>query len=183
MNTTETAWDPRSSLAALSLLALLAGGGGMAASFLFLASPKALDVIAGASGFIAGAILAAAGLLSLSAQAGPSRASELAARGVRCFLGLLPAPISLLAWPVLYCVLFIYVIALMPWVLLGCAVAAWGGSRSVAENLCALLGWTRVRAVHAIVFVAQLATIAASWPLFRLLLHELESMGFKVGWS
>jgi hypothetical protein len=45
---------------------LFAGVSGMGISFLYLASASRLDVIAGAAGFIAGAILAAAGLLSIT---------------------------------------------------------------------------------------------------------------------
>jgi hypothetical protein len=54
------------SLAALAWGMLVAGAGGMAVSFAFLASANQLDVLAGAAGFIAGAILAAAGLLALT---------------------------------------------------------------------------------------------------------------------
>lgn len=50
----------------LAVLTLVAGAGGMAISFLFLASGHVLEVLAGAAGFIAGSILAAAGLLSIT---------------------------------------------------------------------------------------------------------------------
>jgi hypothetical protein len=51
---------------ALAVLTFLAGVSGMGISFLFLASAHPLDVIAGAAGFIAGSILAAGGLISIS---------------------------------------------------------------------------------------------------------------------
>jgi hypothetical protein len=51
----------------LASLALVGGTGGMAISFLFLASMNHLDVIAGGAGFVAGSILVAAGLLSIAA--------------------------------------------------------------------------------------------------------------------
>ncbi len=52
----------------LSSLTFAAGVGGMAVSFLFLASDHPLDVTAGAAGFIAGAVLLAAGLVSIAVQ-------------------------------------------------------------------------------------------------------------------
>jgi hypothetical protein len=50
----------------LATLALVAGTGGMTVSFFYLASSSRLDVLAGAAGFVAGAILDAAGLLALA---------------------------------------------------------------------------------------------------------------------
>jgi hypothetical protein len=50
----------------LAALTFAAGAGGMAVSFFFLASSHPLDVLAGAAGFVAGSVLAAAGLLSLA---------------------------------------------------------------------------------------------------------------------
>src|SRR3989442_14253900 len=73
-------------LVTLATLALLAGAGGMAVSFLFLASRSHLDVIAGAVGFIAGGGLVAAGRFF---PARPGRvpadrpAGKRAARGAR----------------------------------------------------------------------------------------------------
>lgn len=61
--------SPGKSIIVLARLTFVAGAGGMGISFLFLASAHQLDVMAGAAGFIAGAILAAAGLISLSALA------------------------------------------------------------------------------------------------------------------
>ncbi len=59
----------------LAWLTFLAGGAGMAISFLFLASAHPLDVLAGAAGFVAGAVLAAASLLALAVLSGaPSQA-------------------------------------------------------------------------------------------------------------
>jgi hypothetical protein len=59
----------------LAHLTLAAGVGGMAVSFFFLASASRLDVLAGTAGFIAGAILVAAGLLALSALSGSPAAA------------------------------------------------------------------------------------------------------------
>jgi len=50
----------------LSVLTVLAGGLGMAISFLFLGSNRQEDIAAGAAGFVAGAILIGSGLVSLS---------------------------------------------------------------------------------------------------------------------
>jgi hypothetical protein len=58
----------RAPLARLAALTFAAGAGGMAISFLFLASSHPLDVTAGAAGFIAGSVLVAAGLVSISIQ-------------------------------------------------------------------------------------------------------------------
>jgi hypothetical protein len=52
----------------LALITLIAGVSGMGISFLYLASAHHLDVMAGAAGFIAGSILTAAGLISISIQ-------------------------------------------------------------------------------------------------------------------
>src|SRR5438552_3894054 len=61
---------------ALAVMTFLAGASGMAVSFLFLASAHHLDVIAGAAGFIAGSILAAGGLISISVQKAPLQTGE-----------------------------------------------------------------------------------------------------------
>jgi hypothetical protein len=50
----------------LASFTFVAGVGGMAISFLFLASSHRLDVLAGAAGFIAGSILASGGLISIA---------------------------------------------------------------------------------------------------------------------
>src|SRR6516165_10534116 len=50
----------------LASFTFLAGVGGMAISFLFLASSHRLDVLAGAAGFIAGSILVSGGLISIA---------------------------------------------------------------------------------------------------------------------
>jgi hypothetical protein len=50
----------------LSSFTLLCGAGGMGISFLYLASASRLDVLAGVAGFVAGAVLVAAGLLSIA---------------------------------------------------------------------------------------------------------------------
>jgi hypothetical protein len=56
---------PRS-LFHLAALTYLTGAAGMVASFFYLASSSRLDVAAGAAGFVAGSVLAAAGLLSMT---------------------------------------------------------------------------------------------------------------------
>ncbi len=53
-------------VAVLASLVLAAGVGGMLVSFAPLASAEALDVVAGAAGFVAGAVLAGAGLVSIA---------------------------------------------------------------------------------------------------------------------
>jgi hypothetical protein len=60
----------------LAWLTFTAGVAGMGISFCFLASSHELDVRAGAAGFIAGAILAAAGLISISNLRQQARAGE-----------------------------------------------------------------------------------------------------------
>jgi hypothetical protein len=70
------------SLRLLSLLTFVAGAGGMALSYLFLASSHDLDVLAGAAGFVAGSVLAAAGLLAMALLARP--AASTAAREPDC---------------------------------------------------------------------------------------------------
>ena len=168
---------PTQSIVSLSTLTLAAGVGGMAFSFLYLASSNQLDVLAGGVGFVAGSILIAAGLLSLAIQSRSPAASKVAIRVLRCFYGLLPGVVAIVAWPMLYFGLFLLGILLMPLVLIACAIWAWWGSGSVAKNLCALLGWSWIRTVHCIVFSIQLIEIAASLPLFRIMLDTLESMG------
>jgi hypothetical protein len=59
----------------LALLTFLAGAAGMAVSFLYLASEHHLDVLAGAAGFVAGSVLAAAGLLSVAVLTRPAVAA------------------------------------------------------------------------------------------------------------
>jgi hypothetical protein len=56
----------RSFCLTLSMLAMLAGAGGMVLSFWYLASSHPSDISAGQSGFVAGAILIGSSLLSLS---------------------------------------------------------------------------------------------------------------------
>lgn len=50
----------------LSAVLVIAGGLGMAVSFLYLASRSMEDIAAGASGFIAGAVLIGSGAISLA---------------------------------------------------------------------------------------------------------------------
>lgn len=50
----------------LSLLSIAAGAGGMVSSFHYLASSSMEDIIAGTSGFVAGSVFGAAGLISLA---------------------------------------------------------------------------------------------------------------------
>jgi hypothetical protein len=166
----------------LASITILAGVGGMAASFFFLASSSDLDVAAGAIGFVAGAVLIGGGLISLALQNRSPQASTMAKRALRCLYGLLPVVVAFLGWPILYFGTLILVIV-MPVVMLVCAVWAWWGSRSVAANLAPSLGPTWVRVIHLLVFVTQVVAIAASLPVFVWLLRTLESMGYKVGWS
>ena len=56
------------SVGVLAVLTFVAGAAGMVVSFAFLASNHPLDVTAGAAGFVAGAVLVASGLISLSLQ-------------------------------------------------------------------------------------------------------------------
>jgi hypothetical protein len=170
-------------VAILSALTLLAGASGMAVSFLFLASQHHLNVLAGGAGFVAGAVLVAAGLLSLVVQSRSPTQSEAAIHVAGSLLMLLPPLAAALAWPVLYFGAFLAGILLIPLVLLACVVWAWGISSSVATNLSALLGWPRVGILHGLVLFLQVMGILASWPIFVFLLRVLESMGYKVGWS
>lgn len=62
----ETSTFLRPSCLVLAVLAIIGGALGMFASFLFMASNSMADITAGTSGFVAGAILIAAGLLSLT---------------------------------------------------------------------------------------------------------------------
>lgn len=55
---------PRKPVYGIAVFTFAAGVGGMVISFLFLASAHQLDVIAGAAGFVAGAILVAGGLVA-----------------------------------------------------------------------------------------------------------------------
>jgi hypothetical protein len=167
----------------LSTLALLAGAGGMAISFLFLASQNHLDVIAGATGFLSGVVLVAVGLLSLSIQSRTAATSQTAVRIVRSMIGLLPPATAVLSWPILYFGAGLAMMMFIPVVLLGCVI--WAGliSRTVANDLAALLGTTRVRVLWGMVFTAQLVVILVSWPLFDWFLGLIASMGYKVGWS
>src|SRR5437764_14388372 len=59
---------PAKQLGCLAVLTFVAGAAGMVVSFAFLASNHPLDVTAGAAGFVAGAVLVAAGLISISLQ-------------------------------------------------------------------------------------------------------------------
>jgi hypothetical protein len=56
----------------LAVLSVLLGGAGMTLSFVFLASASFADVTAGASGFVAGAVLVGSGLLTLALLARPA---------------------------------------------------------------------------------------------------------------
>jgi len=60
----------------LAVLAMITGALGMMASFTYLALKDQRDILAGASGFVAGSVLIAAGLISLAliaaAQKSPS---------------------------------------------------------------------------------------------------------------
>jgi len=171
---------PAAPVVTLSSLALLAGVGGMVVSFSFLASPGYLDVIAGAVGFFAGVVLAAAGLLSLAVLSRSPATSRAAVHAAGSLVGFLPPVVAALGWPVLYFGAFLAVL-LMPLVLLGCIGWAWAQSPSVAGHVSALLGAPRVRLFRAAVFVTQALAVVATWPLFGYFLRMLESMGYKIG--
>jgi hypothetical protein len=68
----------RRPIVVLAALTFLAGSGGMAVSYLYLASAHPLDVLAGAAGFIAGALLTAAGLMAIAVQRPIALADETA---------------------------------------------------------------------------------------------------------
>ena len=69
--------------ATLAVIMAFAGAVGMAMSFLYLASASLADITAGTSGFVAGAIFMAAGLISLTMLAGgaPRKQHEKASAG------------------------------------------------------------------------------------------------------
>jgi hypothetical protein len=67
----------RNPVRVLAALTLAAGIGGMAVSFLFLASSHHLDVLAGAAGFVAGSVFVAAGLVALAVLTRPAVAPAL----------------------------------------------------------------------------------------------------------
>jgi hypothetical protein len=155
----------------------------MAVSFLYLGSRNYLDVIAGAVGFLAGTILAGAGVLALAVQSRSPSSSLAAVRVTHCLVAFLPPAAAILAWPVLYFGAFLFGLVLMPIVLIVCISWAWVASKSVAAHLSALLGWSCVGVLRGLVFLAQLVAILGSVRVFGCLLDLLESMGYKVGWS
>lgn len=179
----------------ISSLTLLAGASGMVVSYSFLVSPGHLDVIAGAAGFLAGAGLAAAGVLSLAVQSRSQATSHVATNAAGCLVGLLPPAIAGLSWPALrfgiptilgtsfFLLGAMLAVALMPFVFVGCTIWAWIQSQSVADHLGELFASKRVRLLRVTVFTMQLLTIVATWPLFAYFLDLLESMGYRLGWS
>jgi hypothetical protein len=82
MTTAAKVQSPGKAVLVLALITFLAGAAGMAVSFVFLASEHRLDVLAGAAGFIAGSVLAAAGLLSTAVLTRPAVAGDPAAPAV-----------------------------------------------------------------------------------------------------
>src|SRR5262245_19594771 len=126
----------------VAVLAFLAGLGGMAISFLFLASASPLDVLAGTAGFVAGAVLLAAGLLSVAVLHSPSAQGDQVARALRFLVVFAPPVVAAVCWPVLYFTLFLGGLLLMPLVLIGCATWAWSVSGQVARDFSAASGWT-----------------------------------------
>jgi hypothetical protein len=186
MSTTEASRaveTPATPVVALATLALLAGVGGMAVSFIFLASRSHLDFIAGAIGFISGSVLVAAGLLSLAILSRSPSASHAAKHTAGALTGLLPPGVAALGWPTFFCGVGLLGIWMMPFVLVACMAWAWSQSRGVAGHLSELSGLQHVRLLRASVFVMQSIAIVATWPLFGYFLRTLESMGYKVGWS
>ena len=182
-NTDPAASSSGTPLVMLSALTLLAGAGGMAVSFLFLASRNQLDVIAGAAGFLAGTILVAAGLLALAVQGQSPTSSQSAVHVVGCFGALLPPLAAALAWPVLYFTAFLAGMMMMPFVMFACIIWALVASESVAAHFSALCGWSDKGFLRVVVFILQVLGILASWPLFGEFLGMLEAMGYKIGWS
>ncbi len=77
----------RKPVVAVAMLTFFSGVGGMAVSFLYLASDHPLDVTAGAAGFVAGAILVGAGLVAIALQR-PVPAGQLAAGAVARYVPL-----------------------------------------------------------------------------------------------
>jgi hypothetical protein len=82
---------------ALASLTLIAGVSGMAISYFYLASAHHLDVMAGAAGFVAGAILVGAGLISISIQRTARLAGEQSAT-TAIGLAALDAPLAVDRW-------------------------------------------------------------------------------------
>jgi hypothetical protein len=155
----------------------------MAVSSLYLVSRNHLDVMAGAAGFVAGAVLVAAGLLSLAVQSCSLTEGPNAIRIASCLLGLLPPLAAALACPVLYFAAGLVGICFLPFVMLACIAWAWGVSDGVAGHLSALMGWPGVGILRGVVFLLQVLGILASWPLFGYMLEWLEALGYKVFWS
>jgi hypothetical protein len=81
----------------LAALVFAAGVAGMAMSFVFLGSSHPLDVTAGAAGFIAGAVLVAAGLISISLQRPAAGAAHAPARAAGRIADLAP-PLDVPRW-------------------------------------------------------------------------------------
>src|SRR5262245_61636214 len=104
----------RQALVAATVLGVVAGTLGMAASFCFLCSRQQLDVIAGAAGFVAGAILCAGGLIAMTVVSRQSpEAMEAMFRLVRILQVFLLPLTALLACCVIYFEFFILGIALL----------------------------------------------------------------------
>ncbi len=173
---------PAAPVVTISSLTLLSGAGGMVISFAFLASRDYLDVIAGAVGFVAGAVLVAAGVVSLGLQSRSPATSKTAVHTAGCLASLLPPTVAALGWPTLYFGLFL-AMPLMLLVLVACIGWAWIQSRSVACHLSELLALRRVRLLRAVAFVVQSLAVLATGPLFGYFLNTLQSLGYKVGWS
>jgi hypothetical protein len=176
-------------LAALSGLCLPAGAGGMAVSFLFLAAPSLQDTIAGAAGFVAGAVLLAGGIVGLALVHQEGAPCDPAASALNALWALLPPAVAAAGWPALYFTVGLGVLVLMPVVLGVCLVLAWPLSARAARGLGSLLGvsgeaeYGGSRSLQLLLFAGQVVSIALSWPLFSELLNMMQAMGYKVGWS
>ena len=173
-------------LVIFSALTLLAGAGGMATSFLFLASPDHDDFIGGVVGSLAGVILAVAGLLSLAVQSRSPTAGQAVTHVVMCLLAFLPPVVAFVVWSVLYFGAFLGVflagLFLIPGVPLACVAWAWYQSRAVAVHLSALLRWPDVPLLRAVVFVTQAVAILGALIMFSCSLELLGSFGYRVAW-
>lgn len=173
---------PVTPVVTISVWTLFAGAGGMLVSFAFLVGGGSVDLIAGGAGFMAGAVLVAAGVISLAVLSRSPATSEAAIHTAGCLVGLLPLTVAALSWPTLWFGTLLGII-LMPLILLGCIGWAWIQNRRVANHLSELFKLRRVRLLRVTLFVMQLLAIVATWPLFLYFLEILQSMGFKTGWS
>jgi hypothetical protein len=190
MDTARPSFASGNLIACLGSSLIVLGTGGMAAGFLFLCSQHALDVTAGAAGFLAGTVFVAAGVVTLAVLSQSPVTRVAAAHAVGCLWGFLPPAVAILSWPALYFTVFLGACVVLPFVLVGCVIWAWRVSARVTWHLWWLLGPAGpeppiqlLGGLRAVVLGFQVLGIVASWPLFGELLGWLTAMGYKVGWS